>query len=483
MMDWLKRLIVVAGIGCALGPPCLAQCSPARPGTSPRVLVLALDGIPYRIVERAREEGAFEGWPETKPLLSTFPSMTNVAFTAMLRPFGLGPVDGYEVRHYDRERNKVVGGGLNYKAHMAPWRNRFHVVSRNLGTKVPQYTFGARSTVWKTLRKVERLVLESPEELMLAHAGGTDVMVHFGGEKTTVPLLLELSRQLAELKRRHLEASGRPLTLVLISDHGNAGQDIESGGGVRRRLRRAGLRVTRRLKGPDDVIAPMLGAISYGVLHLDPSRAETAARAVLSHPMIELAAWLAADAEVRVIGEEGAGVVRWRSGAGSRRFAYAHDPGDPLRLAPVLERLRAAGQLDAEGFAAQEDWFAHGALSDYPDAPRRLVDALTGTHVRHAATVIYSVAPGYAVGSRLARAGAWLKGGQIGTHGGLDRDSTVGFFLTDDPAPRPGPALRADRVLADWAHLAECAEVADLDTGERFRMRPRRPADATAAGR
>jgi hypothetical protein len=431
--------------------------------------VLALDGIPYRAVERAREFGAFSGWPEAKPLLSTFPSMTNVAFTAMLQPFGLEEVRGYEVRHYDSALNKVVGGGHKYKANMPEWRNRFDVASRSLGSKFPQYALGPRKAAWRTLDKVESLVRESSKELMLAHVGGTDTLAHFRGGEAAVEFLIELSRRVTGLKQLHLDLHGRPLTVVLLSDHGNSGQGIKSGGGIKRQLRQAGLRVTQRLNRPTDVVAPMFGVISYGVLHLDPRYAERAASAVVKHPMVDLAAWRSDAAELQVIAEEGEATIVWREAAGRRRFNYRAERGDPLKLSAALAQLKTGDLLDEEGFAAQEDWFTHSALGEFPDAIGRLVDALTGTHVLNAATVIYSVAPGHAVGSQMGRLGAWLKGGQEGTHGGLDRASTLGFFLTDDPTPNSESAMRVDHALTAWVHLAN-SDTGNLETSGCLRL-------------
>jgi len=86
-----------------------AEAAPAAANEEPRVLVVALDGVPYRLLRQARENGAFEGWPEARPLVSTFPSMTNVAFTAMLTPLGAEPVRGYEIRHYDPDKTTRSG--------------------------------------------------------------------------------------------------------------------------------------------------------------------------------------------------------------------------------------------------------------------------------------------------------------------------------------------------------------------------------------
>jgi hypothetical protein len=128
----------------------------------------------------------------------------------------------------------------------------------------------------------------------------------------------------------------------------------------------------------------------------------------------------------------------------------------------MREALARDGRLDAEGFAADLDWFERIATADYPDALQRLVDALTGTWVRNTATVILSFEPGFAWGQAKVRFGAWVGGGhQEGTHGGLDRDSSLGFFLASDPGRQPGGPLRADGALTAWAPAFSCREAPD----------------------
>ena len=417
---------------------------------SPRVLIVALDGVPYRAVEQAQKQGAFAGWPDAKPLISTFPSMTNIAYTALLRPFGVEPISGYELRHFDTDRNKVIGGLTKYKKKAYPWRDLFQITSRTPGSKIGVYARPAKH-VWNTVAEIERLVLESRDELILVHVASTDPMAHFLGDEKVVSFLIELSPRLEDLERRHRESRGRPLRLVLLSDHGNSDQKVLHAKGIRKQLRATGLRVVSRLKRPNDVVVPTFGVVNFGLLFLRPELAEQAARAVADHPAVDVAAWLSAKREIRVISSDGEAVIRWRGEVGARRFAYEPSIPDPLRLAEVRAHMAAAGLFDEDGYAAEADWFERSALSEFPDAARRLVDSLTGTYVRNAATVIFSLKPGYGLGLFSARLGARLKGGQQGTHGGLDRSSTLGFFLTNDPADRPQVAIRADQALIEWA--------------------------------
>ena len=123
-----------------------------------------------------------------------------------------------------------------------------------------------------------------------------------------------------------------------------------------------------------------------------------------------------------------------------------------MRLIESVGRMADDGVFDAGGFATDAEWFQYTALAEFPDPLSRLVHALDGPYVRNRATVMFSLRPGHAWGVWKARAGAWLRPGRLhATHGGLDGDSTWGFFLRSDGPVDPQPAVRAADALSDWA--------------------------------
>jgi hypothetical protein len=414
-------------------------------------LILALDGVPYHVVVEARARGAFAGWGEPRPLVSTFPSMTNVGFVAILDPLGSSPMRGYELRHYDYEKNRVTGSGLGSARKQAgAWRVLFDASSNSLWSKLEAFLC-PRHEARQEIRRIERLVLEQPAERMLGLVGATDSALHLGGDEPVIRLLLELSDRLAELRRRHEELHGRPLRVVILSDHGNGGGKVRTTDGLRRTLRDAGLRPAQRLGAPEDVVLVTYGVCGYGALYMSHDHAERAARACVAHEGIDLAAWIEGPERLRVVGRAGDAVVRWRVTGPERELAYETGSGDPLRQAGAVDALRAAGRADADGFATESAWFEATAALDYPHALARLVDALDGRWVENAATVLLSFEPGYALGLRTARAGAWLLGGRVeATHGGLDRISTWGVYVRSDDDGRPAAPVRADVALAEW---------------------------------
>src|SRR5205085_11866456 len=101
-----------------------------------------------------------------------------------------------------------------------------------------------------------------------------------------------------------------------------------------------------------------------------------------------------------VHGARGRARIR-RAGVGAEdvRFAYEQMDGDPLELAPMLRALSDAGELDADGFAADTTWLAHTATHDYPDALANLFAAIQhGDRVMNAADVLVSTRDGYYYG-------------------------------------------------------------------------------------
>ncbi len=429
----------------------------------PRVVIISLDGVPFRTIEMAREQGAFGGWPTAVPLVSTFPSMTNVAFAAVYRPFGLGPISGYEMLHFDGDKNDTVGGGpVGYKKNAYGWRDYYHVMSRTTWQKRGTYFYPNRK-VANTMEKLAQEVLQTDREVVVAHVGTTDPLAHFRGDDRVVQALLAISEALDDLRRRHREERDRELTFVLLSDHGNTSTKVRFDDGIRDRLRDAGLRVNDSLKQPRDVVTPTYGVVSFGALFTAPENAETAARAVVGHNGINLGAWISEPGRIRVISAEHEAEIRWAGAYGARRIGYFPVDGDPLLLLPAVQRLREANAFDEDGLAGENLWFAESALEEFPDAPRRLIDGLEGTFVAHEATVLLSFEEGYAWGVFPARLAAHMLGGLIGTHGGLDRVSSLGFFLTDAEDYPEGPAVRADRALAPWSHLGDCILPVHLD--------------------
>ena len=88
------------------------------PGKSrPRRLLLCLDGVPHKLIESAKHRGLFDAFGTPTRLLSPFPTMTNVALSAM---FDATPPAGYESLYFDRNARELRGGIRKYLGRRTP---------------------------------------------------------------------------------------------------------------------------------------------------------------------------------------------------------------------------------------------------------------------------------------------------------------------------------------------------------------------------
>jgi len=439
----------VALLLAVCGGPLLADRPPcAFDGAEPSV-VLAIDGVPYSVVEQARRDGAFRGWPEARPLIATFPSMTNVSFAAIFAPLGVEPIAGYEIPHFDHDAKRMVGRSpLGAKAHAYGWRALVDKEVPGIWDHLVVYTAPRRRAL-NELAEVERKIWSGARGVHVVYVAATDSLTHFRGHDGILRYLRELARRLEVLQERYQKLHGRCLRLVLLSDHGNTERKVQRIGGLRSLLREAGFELGTRLRYPNDVVAPTFGLCNYGALYVQEGRAEEAARTVAAHPQVELAAFLSAEDRVTVVSRGGTAELTWRSSDEGWWYRYRPGATDPLGLSDAVSRLRRRGSLDGEGYALQRDWLFETVGETYPNAPQRIVDAFTGVHVRHTASVLFSIAQGYAWGRRAGYLGAAFKGGRLeGTHGGLDAESSLGFLLVNDPALDPGRAVSAAGALS-----------------------------------
>jgi hypothetical protein len=424
----------------------------ARPGTAltHRTLALAVDAVSWRVALQAVSAGGFTGWTRPTALVSPFPSLTHVAFARLFEPFGSGPANGYEVRYFDSDANRMAGGNpLTYRSDVPPWGELFDSPRHGVAAKAVNYVSSPRA-VLAEFDAVAAEALESSRDVMLMYIGATDGVAHLYEDDGLVEVMLALDIRLAELQEQHRSRRGGPLRVVLFSDHGCGRAPVRYAESLRRLLGEAGLAVVERLDGPGDIVAPMFGIVNYGALFAgSPGAAASAAQAAASHPAVDLSAY-AEEGGVIVLTCQGRARIEQREGPDGRWFRYAPSGADVLACADAARRLAETGRVDANGFAHEDDWFELTWQGSYPDPLRRLVDALTGDRVASRADVLLSLDPGRSWGWRSAYAGSRFRGGLKGTHGGLDRGSSLGFLMVNEDGadlPRAVPAHRALRGL------------------------------------
>ncbi|MBU6246105.1 MAG: alkaline phosphatase family protein, partial [Actinomycetales bacterium] len=399
-----------------------------------RLLLLALDAVPHRAVAAACAEGAFAGWSAPMPVIAPFPSLTHGCFAALFAPFGVAPSLGYEVRYFDRAANMVVGGNpLTYRGEVPPWGRLLDTVHRGVVAKGSTYVTSMRAALAELDAILEHALL-AETDAYLGYLGSTDALMHLYGDQSMAEFLGEVDRRVRILRDRHQSVRGRGLRVGIFSDHGCGRSPVHYTGDLRPLLRRAGLRVADRLDGMDAVVAPTFGIVNYLALFLaDPRRAPQAAAVLCQHPAVDLAAWSPADGQVDVAGRAGEASLRWIREDDGLLLSCTDHQGDVLQVRDAIESMSGRGLLDADGFATSQAWLESTAAGPFPDGPARLVDALTGDRIRSRATVLASLGPGWSWGWRSAYLGSLVRGGRLkGTHGGLDRESSLAFLIVSE---------------------------------------------------
>ena len=412
-----------------------------------RLLILCLDGVPYSPMRNLWDQGHFREFFTPVELVSTFPSDSETALTALLHA---APVHGYENKYFDRMQGKVTGGIRVTLEQSSPYLKKLDydepAIFKGIHFVVLRKSFRA------DLGRLRKRFLASRAPVYVAHMSSTDALYHVLPPGEVRALLGELEALLRDL---YLEAEGK-LRILMFSDHGNdlvAGQSAP----LRESLERAGFRVKNRLNEPRAVAIPAFGLVSFAAIYAQPTVVPEMAGVLVSVEGVEAVVYRDGDL-VRVQSRAGEATIQAEAGAdsGEARFLYRAERGDPLRLLPLWKQLGQAGKLDSAGFAPEEALFSATLVGPYPDALFRLWHSMQDTPqglVENRADLLVSLADGYYFGRGWFEHFVELQS----SHGALSRRASLGFAMsTDAPFPR---AVRYNELLQRGAASSAVAEL------------------------
>jgi len=397
----------------------------AIPAAECRHVVLILDGIGYDTVEEFQRAGRLRLFHPPARLLSTFPAMTDIALADV---FQSTPCIGLEAVHFDHQANRIVGGDADYLSMKNEDWARF--TDYRAGTLTDPLAYLYPNAIFRQeLGDLLRLFDRRDRPLIVAYfvsTAGLGTREGLDGQRKVLDAMDRLSQELV-WKTRGL------VKITMLSDHGHALARA-------RRIEWApflvpkGWRVTDRLEEPRDVAPIEYGIITYASFATRDRPALAAT--LLEHPGVDLVTYT-----------EGDSVVVERAGANGRaaierrgsRYRYRAAQGDPLELAPVIEKMAAENLLGADGFADDREWLRFTVAHRYPDALDRLWRVFHG-QTEHVPDVIASLKEGYCAGS--ASRAFWLPY-IASTHGDLERKSSTAFIVsTAGPIATRWPLLR-----------------------------------------
>src|SRR5678815_2696737 len=371
----------------------------SAPQLRPRRLLLCLDGVPHKLIEGERSRGLFDSFKSPARLLSPFPTMTNVALSAML---GATPPAGYESLYFDRKARELRGGISKYVGRRTPDKVPSSYMEE-LDYQEPLafefLIYVAPEKVWRAdmQRFRERFRAAPQNRDYFAFLKATDGLLHAQGPKRLAVALESLDKILKEIR----SYCGDETEIVMFSDHG---MNLEEN-------RRIPLASTLHRRG-FKVVIPAFGLCSYAALYCDEDVIPEVARASTEVNGVDFAVYKDA---AEVVIESSRGQARIEYEAASDSYRYVIVSGDPLQLGSFPHT-----------FATDAVWYERTAGHRYPNAVANVYKSLFTPRVKHTADVLISMDDGYYYG--------WNAFGRFvrlrATHGNALQSSSNAFLMS-----------------------------------------------------
>ena len=387
----------------------------------PRRLLLCLDGVPHKIIQSAKSRGMFDAFNTPTRLLSPFPTMTNVALSAM---FEATPPAGYESLYFDRNAGHLAGGVRKYIGRRTPDKipsSYMDALDYQEPLAFEFLIYVAPERVWRAdMRRFRERFLEAPQTRdYFGFLKATDGLLHAQGPERLNVALAALDKILNEIRR----TSGNETEIVLFSDHGmnleeNRRVDLVT------HLTRRGFSVSSQLPNQSRSISiPAFGLCSYVAIYCgDEDLIPETNDALIEIPGVDFTISREGNC-VALKSARGTALIERGSGDGYR---YSPLSGDPLQLKPKIEELKSAGKMDAQGFVSAADWFTATNNHLYPNVVVNLHKALFTNRVQHTADILVSLRDGYYYG--------WSAFGKfvrlLATHGNALASSSNAFLMS-----------------------------------------------------
>jgi hypothetical protein len=419
----------------------------------PKRLIICLDGISYRDMKALQagvtykdthgiqfhRQAFHQGYFPVSRLISTFPSTSDVAWTDI---FGDRPLPGYQRTYFSEAANleiaiNPISSSMEHEEQMQ-WQVESGFM-RTLGYVYPSHTY--QYEVHELIRNF--LNAKSGGDNFYAYVRTPDDAQHLS--RDIFAMLSMLDEKLQKLRALYRQREGRDLEILILSDHGNnhagVGQRVE----IRTFLKNAGYRITNSIVYPKDIILPTVGIESWVEIHNAPAETENLMELLPQLKGVDVLMAKFPGRTNRFIvmnAKSERAIIEWNPARNSYR--YSTERGDPINYLPVVKALAQKNRLDADGFAAADDWMTESMTHRYPLAPERIVRALTCITL-NPATILISLDNHYVHSGWLVKKGSELVTFG-GTHGSLDDLNSDGMLLSSFAPTRDTSSGRVAKV-------------------------------------
>jgi len=409
-------------IPLALGCVPWRRNPPLVPPTATR-LVLALDGVDYRDIVDARTRGLFAGFREPSRLISTFPSISDVAWHDIM---GVQPPPGYQRIYYSVRQNDVVGELLDairpieYERRMDfAFGTKFHHLAAYLMSNQV-----ARKEVDVDVKEFLR---RGGRPTIYAYNVGPDALQHTRGDLDKY--LSHLDAKLAELQRTYRARTGRDVEILILSDHGHNRAISADFLPVVEALESQGFRTVRSLTSAADVAFSVDGVTTGFGVFAHPDSVQRLASILVALDGVATVTTRDTTGRYLVRSDSALAEITTRGSGDSATYRYHALRGDPLRYADVLSRMAHDRAVSPDGFASAATWLRYTAGELFPAAPPRIVRGHTEI-TRNPAPILVSLDDKMRVGLGAVSVANRMRP-LGGTHGALSATNSLGVLMSN----------------------------------------------------
>jgi hypothetical protein len=372
-----------------------------------------------------QRRGLFDKFNSPSRLLSPFPTMTNIALSAMLG--GSTPL-GYETIYFDREAREIRGGVGKYLGRRTPDKAPSTYMDQ-LDYQEPLpfefLVYVAPETVWRAdMNRFRDRFRAAPQDRdYFAFLKGTDGLLHIRGIDRLEVALLSLEKILREIQ----DWCGTETEMVLFSDHGMSVMP-QRRIALKEQLQQRGFEFVKKLSGASNrqIALPAFGLIGFAAFNCAPGTEGELADALTSIEGIDFGLYKEDSSTVNVKGAAGLARIHRREQASGLEYGYEIVSGDPLSLSQVMSGMASENLISADGFAPARIWANRTATHIYPNALDNLYGSIQTTRVLHPADILVSLCDGHYIGWHAFEYVVTL----AATHGNAMRASSTAFLMS-----------------------------------------------------
>lgn len=395
--------------------------------------VLGVDGLSLEALQEGRKNGLFKELNFVSGHISTFPSMTDLAWSEVFQTrevFGKpGKIHSVEAIFFDESAKKIKGDVRDYYLRLAQpkyYMNGFEFLF-NPYVEALMYFPTKEMAKLEVKSVIDGMLGANSKSVVTGYIGGVDSTAHTQINRLH-PVLLDLNEGIVRLVNT-LKKRGDDFELFVISDHGNVGRFQEGEEEVALEaieiapvLKEKDLNLVAKLQKPGDVAMPLMALGTWAPVYVyDQEQVKDVIEAVKPYEWFDMAFQLLENSSrqvaLNVAAARGDALVIFDHK--TKQYFYQTVTGNPLHF-PQSMISTSVRRIPLTVKTIEQ--VTRGG--DYPDSLIRLVKAVTADNFDFP-DLILTFKDGFFLNSSLGSITRMYR-----THGSLSRRSSLGVFAS-----------------------------------------------------